>query len=105
MKISTQLQGWELEKALYLIKVAKDLNMQLGEFTIVDVNNTTGNVYLWDENYMFSLYMPINCELQKSDVYVLYTDFDNGDEIEIDLADITNVDEIEYWINDIENNK
>lgn len=104
MKISEKLQGWELEKALYLIKVANQINMQLSEYTIVDVNNNTGYVYLWDENYNFSLYMPIiYCDLIKDDVYALYTDFDNGDEHEIDLSSITDVEQIENWIDDLIN--
>lgn len=101
MKISEKLQGWELEKALYLIKVANQINMQLSEYTIVDVNNTSGYVYLWEENYNFSLFMPINCELQKSDVYALYTDSMNGEEFDISLIDVTDVTEIELWADDL----
>ena len=103
MKISQKLQGWELEKALYLIKVANQINMQLSEYTIVDVNNISGYVYLFDDNYNFSLYMPINCDLIKDDVYALYIDFDNGDEHEIDLSSISDVEQIENWIDDLIN--
>lgn len=103
MKISEKLQGWELDKALYLIKVANQINMDLSEYTIVDVNNTSGYVYLFDDNYNFSLYMPINCDLIKDDIYALYTDFDNGDEHEIDLSSINDVEQIENWIDDLIN--
>jgi hypothetical protein len=103
MKISEKLQGWELDKALYLIKVANQINMDLSEYTIIDVNKHSGYVYLFDDNYNFSLYMPINCHLVKDDVYALYTDFDNGDEHEIDLSSITDVEQIENWIDDLIN--
>jgi hypothetical protein len=104
MKISEKLQGWELDKALYLIKVANSINMELSEYTIVDVNNNSGYVYLFDDNYNFSLYMPINCDLIKDDVYALYTDFDNGDEHEIDLSTINDVSQIDLWIDELINN-
>ena len=104
MKISEKLQGWELEKALFLINTANKINMELNEYTIVDVNNNSGYVYLWNENYNFSLYMPINCELQKSDVYALYSDFDNGEETEIDLSDINHVNELELYFGNLHNN-
>ena len=104
MKISDKLQGWELEKALYLINIANKIKMELNEYTIIDVNNNSGYVYLWNENYNFSLYMPINCELQKSDVYALYSDFDNGEETEIDLSDINHVNELEVYFGNLHNN-
>lgn len=101
MKISEKLQGWELEKALYLIKVANQINMEFSEHTVVDVNNTSGYVYLWEENYNFSLFMPINCELQKSDVYALYTDPMNGEEFDISILDVTDATEIQLWADDL----
>lgn len=103
MKISTKLQGWDLDKALYLIKVANQINMELSEHTIVDVNNTSGYVYLFDNNYYFSLYMPINCDLIKNDVYASYTDSDNGVEHEIDLSSITDCSQIDFWIDELIN--
>jgi uncharacterized protein (DUF302 family) len=103
MKISEKLQGWELEKALYLIKVANQINMEFSEYTIIGVNNNSGYVYLFDDNYNFTLYMPFNCDLIKGDVYAQYTDFDNGEEYEIDLSTISDVSQIENWINKIIN--
>jgi len=102
MKINETLQGWELEKGLYLINIASKLKMELNEYTIIDVNNNSGDVCLWSENYNFSLYMPINCDLKKSDVYALYTDFENGEESEISLKDITHVNQILDWCEFIE---
>ena len=102
MKINETLQGWELEKGLYLINIASKLKMELNEYTIIDVNNNSGYVYLWDENYNFSLYMPINCDLIKADVYALYTNFENGKESEISLKDITHVNQILDWCEFIE---
>lgn len=104
MKISEKLQGWELEKGLYLINIASKLKMELNEYTIIDVNNNSGYVYLWCENYNFSLYMPINCDLIKADVYALYTNFENGEESEISCKDFTHVSQIEDWCEEVENN-
>jgi hypothetical protein len=45
MKISEKLQGWELDKALYLIQTANKLGMVLND-AIIDVNNNSGYVYI-----------------------------------------------------------
>jgi|688.fasta_scaffold20537_13 hypothetical protein len=99
MKISENLQGWELDKALYLIKTANNLGMVLND-AIIDVNNNSGYVYIYSENYDFCLYMPINCELILNDVYVLYTDMNNGQEFEICLNELFSLKQIKIWVNE-----
>lgn len=97
MKISEKLQGWELDKALYLIQTANKLGMVLND-AIIDVNNNSGYVYIYSENYDFCLYMPINCELRLKDVYVLYTDMNNGEEFEISMNELLNLKHIKIWV-------
>jgi hypothetical protein len=46
--------------------------------------------------------MPINCELKREDVRVLWTNFDNGEEIEKPLHEFRDFDEIETWIEELE---
>lgn len=76
----------ENKKAQYLLKVAIDLGMDLSGFGGMGVNQNSGNVYLWLEDYNFCLFMPINCELKKSDVQVCWTNFYNGNEEIINLG-------------------
>ena len=97
MEISKRLQGWELEKAIYLIQTANKLGMNL-DYAITDVNNSSGYVYLYSEDYDFTLYMDINCELVLKDVYVLYTDMNNGEETQISLSELLNLKHIEIWV-------
>jgi hypothetical protein len=103
MTISKDLAGWELEKALYLIQTANNLKMDL-EDTEVNVNNNSGYVYLYNEFYNFCLYMNINCELQKSDVYVIYTDMETGAEIHASLNTFKDLKDIENWCYNLEYN-
>jgi hypothetical protein len=102
MNINENLTSWEIEKGIYLINTASNLKMQLSKHTIIDVNNSSGYVYLYEENYNFTLYMPINCDLIKADVYALHTNFENGEESEISLKDITHVNQILDWCEFIE---
>ena len=93
---------WEREKAMFLVKVAKDLDMDTEGYGIIDVNPNSGYTYLWLENYNFTLFMPINCDLVKNDVYALWTNSNNGDEIEKSLKEDTTLKELEEWTEKLE---
>mgnify|MGYP003650850571 FL=1 len=71
MEILKTMSLWELEKAMFLLKTAKELNMDVNTSeSILSVNNNSGYTYLWCENYNFTLFMPISCELTRENVYV-----------------------------------
>ena len=95
---------WEIEKAVFLQKVAVDLGMDLSGYGEMGVNPNTGYTYLWLEDYNFTLYMPINCDLKKEDVYALWTDFNDGTEEEMDLKEYTTLNEIEEWAEELQKN-
>jgi len=98
MKINyEQMSIWEVEKASYLILTAKELGMQLDSYGEVSVNKNSGYTYIWLEDFNFSLYMPINCDLKRDDVYVLHTDFETGEETEESLSKFKTLDDIEEW--------
>lgn len=103
MKINEdgKMCSWELQKAGYLLTIAGELGIDVSGYGIIDVNPTSGYTYLWAEDMRYSLYMPINCELCKDDVYILYTDSENGDEYETTLSD-KRTQEIDEWIEEIE---
>ena len=88
---------WERQKAVFLMGVAEDLGISLNDYGEVAVNSSSGYVYIWSENYNFSLYMPINYELKKSDVVALWTSSKDGEEREFNLKEDTTLEEIEKW--------
>lgn len=93
---------WELEKAVFLQKIAVDLDMNLTGYGEVSVNPNSGFTYLWLEDYPFCLYMPINCDLIKTDVCAIWVNMENGDEEEFDLEGDTTLSDLEEWVNDLE---
>lgn len=95
---------WEREKAIYLMQVANDLDYDFNEFGEINVNQSSGNVYLWSENYTYCLFMPINCELSREYVYASYSDPDDGEEFEFQIS-TNNLDDVEAWIEEIQNEK
>jgi len=101
----TKLEGWELTKAIYLIQKAKELGMTLDGYGEIAVNQNSGYTYLWSEDYPFTLYMPINCELSNDDVYVMHTDTYNGDETEKTLSEFNGINEIYDWVKFLEYNQ
>jgi hypothetical protein len=88
--------SWEKQKAVFLIGVAEQLGMNLDSYGEVAVNSTSGYTYLWSEDYNFTLYMPINCELKKEDVYALWTNSNDGEERETSIKDM-DLKDIEDW--------
>lgn len=96
------MDDWERKKAVYLMGVAENLGISLKDYGEVAVNKNSGYVYVWSENYNFSLYMPINCELQKTDIIALWSCFECGEEIETELKEDDSLNDIEERINDIE---
>jgi len=92
---------WEQDKACYLMRVAKDLGMDLGGYGECSVNLNSGNTYIWLEDYPFTLYMPISCELEKADIWVLWTDPEDGEETEITL-DEQSLDDLYKWVKGLE---
>jgi len=93
---------WERKKAIFLMGVAEELGYSLKDYGEVALNENSGYVYVWSENYNFSLYMPINCELQKSDVLALWSNSNNGNEEEMNLTEDTTLKDIEEWANNLE---
>ena len=87
---------WEQRKALYLMEIALDLNIELDEMVEIGVNQNSGYTYLFSYDVPFTLYMPIYCELTKDDVWIMTTDNMTGEEYERTLGDAT-FEELEIW--------
>lgn len=97
------MTNWEIEKASYLILTARELGMKVDSYGEVNVNPNSGYTYLWLEDYEFTLYMPIHCDLQRKDVYVMFTDFETGEETEESLEHFTSINDIYEFISTIKN--
>ncbi len=94
--IYNNMGTWEQRKALYLQQTALDLGIELDESIEIGVNQSTGYVYLFSYDLPYVLYMPINCNLTKEDVWVMSTDFETGKEYERTLGDATTFD-LDSW--------
>jgi hypothetical protein len=98
MKIdSTNFCSWEFDKALFICKMARQLGMDLDGYGEMNVNKNSGYTYLWLEDYPFTLFMNINCELEKKDVWVLFNDSYTGEETEETLDSFSGLDDIYEW--------
>ena len=93
---------WERKKAIYLLSVAEDLGINTSSYGELDVNSSSGYTYLWVEDYNFSLYMPINCDLVKTDIYALWSCSECGQEEETSLKADDSLNDIIERINEIE---
>lgn len=99
----TGMCKWEMEKAIYLQSIAVKLGMDLTGYGEVSVNPNSGYTYLWLEDYQFTLYMPISCELKKTHVYALWTNPEDGEEVEMRLGNCTTLTMLEEWAEKLNN--
>jgi hypothetical protein len=89
--------GWEQRKAFYLIQIAQELGMNISGYGEIGVNNNSGYTYLWLEDYMFTLFMPIHCELTKTDVWAIWSNPSDGTEEEMELESSTTLQDLQDW--------
>ena len=95
---------WELEKAIFLQSVAVKLGMDVSGYGEVSVNPNSGYTYIWLEDYPFSLYMPISCDLNIDDVYCLWSNPEDGEEIEKELTEETTLEDLYGFVSCCEAN-
>ena len=97
------MSNWECQKAAFLILQAAELGMQVDGYGEVNVNPNSGYTYLWLDDYSFCLYMEINCDLEKRDVYVLWTNPEDGEETEARLTNFKHLKDIYEGVDELEN--
>lgn len=94
MEINTKdMVSNEIRKVALLITKAADLGMDLTSYGEADVNESSGNVYLWVEDYPFTLYIPNG---ERNTIYALWTNTENGDEISTPIHG-KNLDRLLKW--------
>ena len=95
MEIQKDLCSNELRKAGLLLTKASDLGLDLSCYGEIGVNQSNGNVYLWSENYSFSLFI----DLGSDTIWACWTNFDDGDE-EIIEATNESLYSLDDWVRD-----
>lgn len=102
MEINTKdMVSNEIRKVALLITKASNLGMDVAGYGAADVNSGSGYVYLWLEDYPFTLYIPPS---ERNTIYALWTDPNNGDEEEITVHG-KNLDRLLKWCDSLENRR
>lgn len=98
MKIETEnMSSNEIVKIGNLISFAGAIGMDVSGYGEAAVNKTSGNVYLWLEDYNFCLYIP-TCGDQS--VQACYSCPHDGEETIIDATSMS-LEQIEQWAYDL----
>lgn len=98
MEINTKVCGNELRKIGMLIVKASELGMDVSGYGCADVNKWSGNVYLWLEDYQFTLFIGLGSD----DIYALWSNPEDGEEIEVKVDNMRLID-LDNWANDLNN--
>jgi hypothetical protein len=98
MEINTHVCSNETRKIGMLITKAAELGMDVSGYGCADVNKWSGNVYLWLEDYGFTLYIGLNSD----DIYALWSNPEDGEEVEVKVGNMTLTD-LENWAIDLYN--
>lgn len=93
MEITSNLSGNVIRKIGLLITKAAELGMQLDGHGFADENKNFGNVYLWLEDYPFTLYI----DLGSDNIHALWSNPSDGEEnIALDISKM-NLSQLEDW--------
>ena len=97
MEIAKNLCSNELRKAGLLITEAIRLGMDISGFGELSVNQSSGNVYLWLEDYLFTLLIGPSDD----DLMACWYNSNNGEEEFTETAGLT-LDLLNTWAYDLE---
>lgn len=92
MEIKSNLCNNATRKIALLITKASDLGMDISGYGFADENPNSGNVYLWLEDYPFTLYIGLGDDT----IWASWSDPMNGEEEEIEVSNKT-LAELELW--------
>lgn len=83
----------EVRKAGLLLTKAAELGMDATGYGELGVNPNSGNVYLWLEDYPFTLYIGLGSDR----IIALWTSSEDGAEEEYPLENCTSLDTLNDW--------
>ncbi len=98
MEIKSNLGSNATRKIALLISKASELGMDISGYGMADENNNSGNVYLWLEDYSFTLYIGLGSD----QIYALWTNPEDGEEHDI-AVDGMSLDDLNSWASDLYN--
>ena len=98
----SELGNWERQKAIFMMHIAEQFGLKLSKYTELGANLNSGNTWLWDEDWSVCLFMPINCELKASDIWVCWSNPESGEEHELQLSEFDNILEMNKWVQELE---
>ena len=98
MEIKSNLSTNPMRKIGLLITKASELGMDLSGYGFADENQNSGNVYLWLQDYPFTLFIGLGDDI----IYASWSNPNNGEEEDIDIEAMPLFD-IEAWANDLYN--
>lgn len=97
MEINSNLSSNPMRKIGLLITKASDLGMDVSGYGVADENQTSGYVYLWLEDYPFTLFI----DLGSDDIQALWTNSNDGEEIETTTEGMS-LEDLYQWVNELE---
>jgi hypothetical protein len=100
MEIAKDLCSNELRKSALLITEASRLGMTLNSYGNIGVNQNNGNVYMWLEEYPFSLFI----DLGDDTIQACWSSFESGCEEIIDVNG-QSLHELEQWCENLYQNE
>ena len=98
MEIKSNLCSNATRKIGLLITEASMLGMDLSCYGVADENTTSGNVYLWLEDYPFTLYIGLGSDK----IWACWSNSDNGEEEEIEVEKNMGLDFLLQWCDELE---
>ena len=93
MEIKKDLCANAIRKVALLITKASKLGMDISGYGEAAENQSNGNVYLWLENYPFTLFI----DLGSDDVQACWTNYNEDDQEEIIDVDSMTLYQLEEW--------
>lgn len=99
MEIKNNLCANAMRKVALLITKASDLGMDISGYGFADENPNSGYVYLWLEDYSFTLFI----DLGSDDIKAIWSSPNDGEEIEIKVGNMSLYD-LELWAEELAKN-
>jgi hypothetical protein len=93
MEIKKDLCANAIRKVALLITKASKLGMDISGYGEAAENQSNGNVYLWLENYPFTLFI----DLGSDDIQACWTNYNDDDQEEFIDVDSMTLYQLEEW--------
>jgi len=97
MEISQKLCNNAYRKVAKILTKASDIGMDLSGYGHADENQNSGHVYLFLEDYNFTLFISLGSD----EIQALWYSSVDGEEIEIEVGEMS-LSDLETWASDLD---